>query len=788
MLGECREGFLAKLRFKGRGRPCRSTSVRRGAAGIKAVNEILRAPTDDTALFALEITRCLYVYEPMLGIPRYSLDKALVSLCSKVFVAAIYSEVEGRIKMHLEAMAGRQMASIDECTGCLDYDDSLLDEVVAGYLMIRFRVHGEFLDGVCRIVERADAKLKAKARRVFGSLLGGSTNRCLVEQSVCKAMASVESMWLEDGERAPIGHRLSRDDLEYVRENYPLVSCFYVVPESAGVAHYHARRHFGVAGLARIRCWNRFCKDPDGPWVPKEQGGAMETGWLRDRCFGMVRSRRYDLDLMRELARRSVSFEKAFMEGYVRMVEREYGDAKRRFMDVVEMVRALGMGSVPEIQLWVYDLLSLSHMLQGEYFECVFYLGKAIELCRRWCLGPVGQHFLDCMLVAERIGGVSGPSPRTVLDVWEESDARKIAESEGGVVRDKVLANVALRSEMSSLREIRTLERFTTLRPRTLSSDIQRVLRRFPAHTVMSLYCIDGSLFINDFRGFARVDDGFGDARACLHRILQESRSMLKESMAGGVDRAAWWMQRKDLDTRLGEIVCGVGRRFDGVTVGENVILVVDETTTEFPFESMPVFRGKAVYRVPSLEYLENASGPAACGGSYFYLLDPENNLRATRERMSSFLASVGMTRGVAGRPPSSGECREADACSTLLYFGHGSGLKYLRASESRKTLLLFGCSSAKLLCMENYRRNGGILRHLCRGSVVLGCLWEVTDKDIDGFSIKVVRGLLDGCSSLGQLAARFRGEFKLRYLNGASVVVYGVQWQQDMGALITRQ
>ncbi|WEL38975.1 separase [Encephalitozoon hellem] len=764
--------FLEKIRFKGRGSPRRATAVKRGTEAIKAINEILRKPAYDSALFGFEIIKHIYIYEPMLGIPKYSLDKALVSLCSKIFVKEIYDEIERRIKLHLEKILNREMHSIDECMGHLSYSDSLLDEIVVGYLIIRYKVYGEYREEIRGIVRRVGPSLKAKAEKIFGSLLDDD-DACLIKSRIREILAQRKGM-MANMKKEKLFHGTT-DEIEYIRENYPLVSCFYDVSEDIGVPYFHLRRNFSTEYFMGVCNWNGFAENTCVLSEMHKESILENTASLKGLCFQMCKNREYHLELMQELIKRSTSFERAFMEGYVMVACQEYKEGKQRLRTALEIIREMEIRSIPEILLWIYDLLSMSHMFCGEYFECIFYLNKGIDLSYRHQLGFVTQHFLNCKLVVERIGYIPGPSPNIGLELREMADARYIVENEQEAICNRILTSIALKGEMSNLREIRTLERFVQLRPSTLCRDIERILRRFAKFTVISLYCIDGCLFINDFQGFSEIDRGFKDAKARINRILAKSRSILRENVSNNVDKAMWWMKRMELDAELGEILHETSTKFAGLLARKDVVLVLDETTTDFPFESMPIFRDSAVYRVPSLEYLEETPRPSASEKSFFYLLDPENNLPRTQERMSEFLKSSGITNGVTGRPLSDLECRKADRYDVLLYFGHGNGLRYLKTSGEGKVMLLFGCNSAKLLCIENYRRNGAILKHLGKNSTVMGCLWEVTDKDIDNFSIKVIGGLVSGCSSLGELVSRFRNEFRLRYLNGASVVIYGV-------------
>ena len=59
MFKKHREEIINKLKFKGKGTPHKKTAVMRGELAIKIINEVLNAPTRDSAYFVLDIVRCL---------------------------------------------------------------------------------------------------------------------------------------------------------------------------------------------------------------------------------------------------------------------------------------------------------------------------------------------------------------------------------------------------------------------------------------------------------------------------------------------------------------------------------------------------------------------------------------------------------------------------------------------------------------------------------------------------------------------------------------------------------
>lgn len=210
------------------------------------------------------------------------------------------------------------------------------------------------------------------------------------------------------------------------------------------------------------------------------------------------------------------------------------------------------------------------------------------------------------------------------------------------------------------------------------------------------------------------------------------------------------------------------------------------------------------------------------------WILNPMGDLTSTQgafDKELQALVPTGWT-GISSRAPSETEfARALEHSEIMLYFGHGSGGQFIRARTVKKldscaVALLMGCSSGALKDAGEFQPHGMPLAYLLAGSpAVVANLWDVTDKDIDRFSKKVLedwglfkagstgaikeaarsrsksrershkhigRDALDdgglfgtvsakGSISLVQAVARGRKECHLKYLNGAAPVVYGV-------------
>lgn len=123
-------------------------------------------------------------------------------------------------------------------------------------------------------------------------------------------------------------------------------------------------------------------------------------------------------------------------------------------------------------------------------------------------------------------------------------------------------------------------------------------------------------------------------------------------------------------------------------------------------------------------------------------------------------------------------------AADVYIYCGHGSGEKYLHRDKvldldsNCSAALLFGCSSGRLECEGIFGPSGAVLSYLCAGSpAVLAMLWDVTDRDIDQLSCKVLQEwlLANTNASLAQVLQMSRSVCKLKYLNGHAAVCYGL-------------
>lgn len=223
------------------------------------------------------------------------------------------------------------------------------------------------------------------------------------------------------------------------------------------------------------------------------------------------------------------------------------------------------------------------------------------------------------------------------------------------------------------------------------------------------------------------------------------------------------------------------------------VFLLFDDELNELPWESIPPLEEQQFYRIPCVAYANNcaigshATSPpteASIDLSKAYaVVNPTGDLVNTERVLLPEIKKMGWPV-VSGSPPV--DMHEALVSNDIcLYFGHGTAREYLPLTFApfswKAVMVLMGCSSGVVTSQSDVGLDGVILSYLLAGSpAVLANLWDVTDKDIDRFAL----GLLGDwwtfkesdvdVPSLSASVVNARANCRLRFLTGASPVIYG--------------
>lgn len=227
----------------------------------------------------------------------------------------------------------------------------------------------------------------------------------------------------------------------------------------------------------------------------------------------------------------------------------------------------------------------------------------------------------------------------------------------------------------------------------------------------------------------------------------------------------------------------------------EHIILIPGADCSKIPWESLSCMTGKSVSRMPSVDMVIDAIkrklNPSNTKKSdVFYMINPGGDLLRTEQRFQHLFTDR-LWEGTIGRvtPKDNDMVLKILDKDLFVYMGHGGCEQYIRTSSMFKhssksnnlpSSLLIGCSSGALESNGIFPNSGNTLNWLTCGSpMVLANLWDVTDKDIDLFSM----AMFDHCSlfddkvglSVCEGVCRSRHSCNLKYLNGSAPIVYGL-------------
>ncbi|AEY94740.1 FAAR089Cp [Eremothecium gossypii FDAG1] len=236
-----------------------------------------------------------------------------------------------------------------------------------------------------------------------------------------------------------------------------------------------------------------------------------------------------------------------------------------------------------------------------------------------------------------------------------------------------------------------------------------------------------------------------------------------------------------------------------------HTFLVISSECSLVPWESLSIFSDASVSRVPSINFLHELltkfrgeiSPKINLDSRLSIVLNPHGDLTRTelrfKEHFTRLCCDLGSTRIVTGSKPEEDEfVRMITNSSTFIYIGHGGGEQYFRSKtlklqDNAAPSFLLGCSSAYMKQYGKLEPSSVLYSYLLGGSpMVIGNLWDVTDKDIDAFTEAMFQKLgifpsqRDRFLNVSEAVSSSRDVCHLRYLNGAAPVVYGLPFRYN--------
>lgn len=436
------------------------------------------------------------------------------------------------------------------------------------------------------------------------------------------------------------------------------------------------------------------------------------------------------------------------------------------------------------LNILVRDLLSLAYFYDLKYNESRYYTGLNIQesqntnetqhdhIERHTADYSNGLPYsLDISFFLDRIAGVFSPCSSVVIGhsliMYDNLSLFPLLRhiSHSGNTLDNIIC------------------KYTNRYPQWISDKITG------KHEILHCYIHNNTMWILNYYNMSntKVLDNFSEYLNMFDEIFIENRRIIKNVTV----KEEWWKERYDLDRRL-KVMLKKIKYFVNTT---RVFLLLEGATCKLPIETAIYRENKKtseIFRITELGDALKQKEKMNVSNS-FYLLDPKNNLPRTRETMGRFVTSLGLERGVAGRGLDAAENDTMNQRENFFYFGHGTGKDFYKIGKECKLtrVMLFGCSSIRLLSYKpsvsaplynlssdslsadvlsglvQFKSNGFLLK-INKGKLVIGCLWDITDVDLDNMSINYIRNeeeefnqvkIIKGC--------------KMKYLNGAALVGY---------------
>lgn len=227
-----------------------------------------------------------------------------------------------------------------------------------------------------------------------------------------------------------------------------------------------------------------------------------------------------------------------------------------------------------------------------------------------------------------------------------------------------------------------------------------------------------------------------------------------------------------------------------------HLVLIPSSKCAFIPWESLQCMQNKSISRMPSVhllvELLKSRPELSVRNEKLYYMINPSGDLKRTEEKFKKPFQDEPRWSGLVGEKPIDDSIFLENLLKTdlFVYLGHGGCDQYVRTSTLYKRCLpngpklppslLIGCSLGALQTNGILEPSGNIYNWLTCGSpMVLVNLWDVTDKDIDQFSMSIFDhwGLHKKSGKLNICEATYRSRLScnLVYLNGAAPVVYGL-------------
>lgn len=727
--------ILKKLSYKSKRPPSEKTCRTRLGFAVAIVSSIAKDPTSETVRLATEIVKHVQIYLKDAYFP--SLDKLILKILNKVYNPELMQLIR-----HVED-----------------------PEIVAGICYIKFKYLSAIDERIFDVYHKISGDIKHKIEKLFGKdIVSRNTETANVENSDINNKddrrendCGIDSKSIRDDGKL---NSSGRHVFYSIRSDSPRTTPAGM-PKSV-FARILSRK---VLGGDFLIIWNDFSG------YSKVKEASQETS------MGLTGNLSLAISMLNECRLR---------------------DAR------AELLSLLGSPSTQE-KLVVYSQLAYIHFLFLEFQESIFYLDLFLEIAS----GYDWEFGFNCKLFLERQAGFPSLAPFVTVEFFLDKTGDFAGRVDAEIARNFENKFLVRQMLSTSFQRISLYNRVYCSKE-CLARFFETVTKLVPGFAILFIFYHSDKLHIYNVEKILGADHPEECGGSChlsiywkdvveeFEDIMAENQKVLSMNAVTAEDKKRWWSTRIRLDQNLGGVVrklrgrinssakeceskrsgpgaeLNISKRDSIMDSGGRLLLILEDSAAFFPFE--------AVFDKPAMRILsQDLSFHTSISDvrSMFYLLDPANNLQNTRSAIFGYFNSKNFCKdflkGVIGRSLDPEEVRSLYKNEVFMYFGHGTGKKHFDVPDVMpKLLFLFGCSSCKLIHIQNFTSNGFCLRHIKKKRTLLGNLWDVTDKDLDKFTLAFLEDFLGGRDILESIFVN-RNVCKLKFLNSAALVMYGI-------------
>ncbi|ORD93570.1 hypothetical protein ECANGB1_1977 [Enterospora canceri] len=427
------------------------------------------------------------------------------------------------------------------------------------------------------------------------------------------------------------------------------------------------------------------------------------------------------------------------------------------------------------LDAFVHELVGYVYFMNLKYKEAQHYI---IEF------KSGGLYFREIALFLDRIAAKPAPCSQITI---------RINMSQIKLNKHKMKLHKHLCYTRNTPNDI--LQKYTTVDETYVSKSISG------RYNLLYFYLYQNDLFVLNCYDMSTIllYPAFDNFLGEFNEIFAQNRHILKTVK----DKEIWWKKRNEINTALQKLLTKI--KHPSLSLKSNTTkcyFMLEGVLSRIPFESI-FYRSttiREIYRILDIRDLASVHfDKCDLRSDSFYLIDPQNNLSRTRQVIQNYLSSTKIEGGVVGRALDENENDHLNRSKTFMYFGHGTGRKYykIRTKSELQFVHLFGCSSVKtqsyynalinrnqseighnlflddidLTKLVEFTNNGHLLT-IYRHKLVVGCLWDVTDVDLDSFALRFL-GSLEQSHSAPYDLNQHRQCCRMQFINGCAIVVY---------------